>query len=342
MKLFFSKAQLPRAQNELLWRLQARRVLAAVILIPTLALSGSLLVPRARALLIERVVAVVNDRAILLSDVRRRAVPMIPQAMRAESEKARMAQITTLYKDILNRLVDEYLIQESARQMNVQVTARDIDRAIQNVQAQSGLTGRAFWDAVSAQGLSYSEYRDDIRRQILRLQVLNKRIRGRVQINEREIRQRYEDSVRQARRAIRYQVAHVFLPVSGDAPADQVAAVKREIDTIEKTLTAANFMSIAEQRGGGDLGWLKQGDLPPVLEQAVMALSAGKISEPVRGPSGFHIFLLREQQRGLQNIPPYNQVKDTIYRSLVEQAMSREEQIFLRELRRKAVIDLRL
>ncbi len=298
--------------------------------------------PTAKAELIERVVGIVNDRAILLSDVRQRAAPGISQAMQAPTESQRMKQVTDLYRGVLDRLIDEQLIADAARDLDIRVEQRDIDRAIQNVQAQSGMGTEQFWQAVREQGLSLAAYREDIRRQILRLKVLNQRVRGRVSVREEDIRQRYEDSVRKMGRSKRYNTAHVFVPLADDAGATEVAEAEQKMRQVHQQLSPAGFQQIASEVGGGDLGWLKQGDLPSNLEDTILALEPGEVSQPVRGPSGYHIFLLNDVQRGGGDAPEYAEVREQIYRSMVEQAMAKEEQVFLRELRRKAVIKRRI
>ncbi|MBW1907828.1 MAG: peptidylprolyl isomerase, partial [Deltaproteobacteria bacterium] len=82
------------------------------------------------------------------------------------------------------------------------------------------------------------------------------------------------------------------------ASAIQVAAKRQEAETLRASLTPENFNARAPQLGGGDLGWLTQGDLPEELERALLPLSAGEISSPVRGSSGFHIFFLQDRQVG--------------------------------------------
>ncbi|MBW2464699.1 MAG: SurA N-terminal domain-containing protein, partial [Deltaproteobacteria bacterium] len=97
---------------------------------------------------IERVVATVNDDAIFLSELRRRAVPFLEQAMGAPTEVERMAALEALYAQLLDALVDEQLIQDAARDMQVRVTNTDVSSAIDNVRDQSQLSDDEFWSAV--------------------------------------------------------------------------------------------------------------------------------------------------------------------------------------------------
>jgi peptidyl-prolyl cis-trans isomerase SurA len=291
------------------------------------------------AVIVERIVAVVNERPILLSDVRKRVTPLLPAVMGASDEATRIKQVERIYSEALDQLIDESLIQQAARKAQIAVSRLDEDRAIQNVQAQSGIKDEAFWQAVREQGFTESQYREDIRRQLLRYKLLNQHVRGRVNVTEEQVRQRYEDAVRQAQSAQLFHVFHIFFPA---ASREQLVAAEADAVTLRKLLTPDNFEDQMKSRDGGDLGWLKQGDLPDALDRTIDRMAVNEISQPVLGPSGVHIFFLRAKQKGTTEVPPFDEVKERIYRSLMEQAMARQEKIFLQELRRQAVIDKRL
>src|SRR5690606_15643963 len=187
------------------------------------------------------------------------------------------------------------------------------------------------------------QYRADVRRQLLRLKVLNQRARGRVNITEEQVRQRYQMSIARQRRSLSYSVDQVFVPVPSGASATEVAAARQRAEQIRDAMqSASDFEQAMASVGGGSLGTLNEGDLPEALEQEVLGLEVGQISRPVRGPSGFHIFLLRDRQAGAANAPSYEQERMRIYQQMMEEAMAHQEEIFLAELRRQAVIDVRL
>lgn len=307
------------------------------------ALALSLLVAtHAAAEVIEHVAAVVNDQIVLLSDLRRRAAPFLEQALTgANSQNERVSRVKQLYKRLLRQLVDEELIEQASRKAHVSVTGSEVDQAIDNVRRQNQLSEDAFWQAVRAQGFVEKNYRDDVRKQLLRLKVINQRVRSRVNINEQAVRESYDDRVRDARRSQKFHAEHIFTPLPPDAPATEVARVLKEQKELRAQVTPENFTATAAQKGGGDLGWLDQGDLPAVLEDTLLSLSEGEISQPVRGPSGVHIFLLRERQSGSTKVPAFDEVKVSIQRELLDKAMQRQEELFIKNLRHDAVIDAR-
>jgi peptidyl-prolyl cis-trans isomerase SurA len=295
----------------------------------------------ARAEVIERVVAVVNDDAIFLSELRRRAAPFLEQVLSGAAEAERQSRIDKLYDQFLRELVDEQLIEQAARKMNIAVSSSEVDQAIENVRAQNNLTAEKFWEAVKGQGFTEKQYRADVRKQLLRLKVTNQRVRSRINVNDATVKEEYDDRVRKARRRQRFHAAHIFLALPPTASATEVSEAMKSANTLRAALTPQNFDTLMAERGGGDLGWLDQGDLPEALENALLNLEDGQISAPVRGPSGVHIFQLRERQSGGVQFPPYEEAKETIYRELLDRAMAKQQELFLAELRRGAVIEVR-
>jgi peptidyl-prolyl cis-trans isomerase SurA len=308
------------------------RVFTVVSLLALLMHTG------AHADIVERVVATVNDQAIFLSDLRRRAVPFLPQVAEAPTEPERMSRLKELYEELLTFLIDEKLIRQLAAASGIRVTNADIDNAIENLRLQNNMTEEQYKQALEAQGISEAQYRQDLRRQLIRLKVVNERVRSRVNVTEEEVRARYEQKARGEGNALRLRVSHIMVPVKDGSSATQVAAVRRETEEIRATLTAENFNDRAKELGGGDLGWLSEGDLPEQLEKALLPLRAGEISQPVRGSNGFHLFFLAEREVG-SDFPSYDEMKEELYREMLDISMQRQERVFLKEIRRKAVIN---
>jgi peptidyl-prolyl cis-trans isomerase SurA len=289
---------------------------------------------------IERIVAVVNGDPLLLSELRTRAAPFLARVMQAP-EMQRMTLMQQLYGDLLTQLIDERLLEQESRKLSISITSTDVERAIANVQRQSGLKDPEFWEAVRGQGFQPEQYKSDVRRQLVRLKVINQKVRSRINITEDDVRRRYDEQLRSARKSAKFDVAHVFLAVEGDS-VTKLSLARAKADALKATLTPENFDAAMSEYGGGNLGWVSQSDLPEVLATALIALEPGQISEPVRGPSGLHIFLLRDRKEGESSIGSYEQVKQSIFGELLDKAMAKQEHAYLNELRKQSLISRRL
>ncbi len=294
--------------------------------------------PVAGADVVERVVATVNDKAIFLSDLRKRAVPFLPQVSEAPTDTERAARLKELYDQLLNLLIEEELLRQLASESGIVVTDADVESAITNIRSQNNMTEEQFIEAVRSQGMSEARYRADLKKQLARYKLINERVRSRVNITEDEVRRRYEKRARGENEQLRFKVSHLVVRLDPDASATETAAVRKEAGVVRAALTPDNFEERAEELGGGELGWIAEGDLPEDLGRVLMPLDPGDISDPVRGSGGFHIFYVQDREVG-SDFPSYDEMKEELFREMLDTAMRRQERIFIEELRRNAIVN---
>jgi peptidyl-prolyl cis-trans isomerase SurA len=285
--------------------------------------------------IIERVVAVVNDEAIFLSELRRRSLPFLRQVLEQTPPEERDSTLRAVYRQVLDALIDENLIEQVAREDQLRVTQADVERAIGNVRRARGMSEEQFWAAVRQQGYTEAQYRDERRRELLIFKVLNQRRRGNVNITEEQVRARYEQEARRAERATCYSLSvRVFRAPEGAGEAEQARACE-EAANIRGSVTAETF-------GGTDIGTVCEGAMVPQIEQAVSQLETGEISAPIRTEAGCMLALVRDTTRGGTQIPSYEDVRERLYRQMMSEAMQRQQQQLAEELRRNAVVERRL
>lgn len=304
-------------------------ILAAVLVLAVCA--------SAQAEIIERVVAVVNEDAIFLSDLRKRAVPFLPRLTTIESEAKRLALLDDLYDQLLTGLIEEELFRQTANRLGIRVSVDDVELAIKNIQQQNNLTNEQFWDAISEQGMEPTQYRKDLRRQLIRYKVINERVRSRVNVTEDEVRRTYDAEARATSKSFSFRVSHILMPIAADASTTDVAKMRARVTNVHSATTQDNFARQIEKYGGGELGWLKQGDLDETLEETLLTMQPGEVSKPIRGKGGYHIFLLHEREAG-GDIAPYDARKEEIFRKLYDEAIRKQERVFVNEMKRKAAI----
>jgi peptidyl-prolyl cis-trans isomerase SurA len=162
-----------------------------------LALACSFARP-ANAVIVERIVAVVGDRPILLSDLRQRARPFINRiAAQAQNPAQQAAQESEMYRELLGRLIDDRLEEQAADKARLVITPDEVDNAIRNVAAQAKRTVPELIDEVRRQGISEQDYRDEIRRQLIEGKLVQLRVRGRVRVTEQDARAAYNRFVKE-------------------------------------------------------------------------------------------------------------------------------------------------
>ena len=316
-----------------------------------LALVAVLLPARpASAEVVEAIVAVVNDDVVLLSELRDRLQPYLPEIHALPSATEREARLAQAEREMLQAMVDEQLITQQAHRSNVTVTTEEVDRAIENVIHANHMNREQFMQALAGQGMSYPQYAVDVRRQLLALKVLNARVRGRINITTEDVRDAYNQTVRQVRMTDSFEGAHIFLRVPADAGPREVAAARARADqALARVRGGEPFADVARQMSddsetkadGGRLGRHVHGQLEPALDDVFLGLEPGEVArEVVRTAQGYHVLEL--VSRDASEVQPFESVRDGLYQQLVEREMGRQQQLWIKELRRKAFLQIRL
>lgn len=302
---------------------------------------------------VDRIAAVVGSEIVLLSEVRERASPRLEELRKAASQGGGALMLEQrggkILVETLDQMIDEKLVTQQAREMKITVETAEVETAIANMAAENGVDLQTFERALEARGKDMTTYRAEMRRDLLMFKVLNLRIRGRVKVSEDEARQYYNDQVRDVRATGTFEGAHILVRVPEGSRPSEVAKLRRRAEELRARIEAGEqFAEVAEQESddaatkprGGNLGRLKPGDLPKVLDRAFLDLEAGEMAGPLRSAAGFHIiYLIERQALGVQ---PFAEVKNRIIGQLMQEEMVRQQKIWIKELRLRTFIDIRL
>ncbi len=152
--------------------------------------------------------------------------------------------------------------------------------------------------------MSYNEFRDEVRRELIIQRVQRSRVNSRIYLSDEEIDAFLASPLGKRTLSDEYRVGHILIAVDNDAQPATVAKAEAEANSIYEQLKAgADFrqMAIAHSSDsraleGGDLGWRKAGELPSLFAEQVFALEVGQTAAPIRSGSGFHIVQLLEKR----------------------------------------------
>ncbi|HIJ81690.1 MAG TPA: peptidylprolyl isomerase [Desulfuromonadales bacterium] len=293
------------------------------------------------------ITAVVNDELITWYEVVKESQPVIREAeKKGVLDDASRKQIRRM---VLDRLVEKKLVDQKIRELNVKVTEEEIRQAIDDVKKQNNMPSQeALVAALATQGLSFDQYRAQLQEQIERLKLISMEVRAKIHVSEFEMREQYTANPAKYSDEETYRARHIFFRITDKSPADD----------IKKTMTTA-LMVLAEAKGGkdfselaktysedpaarkdgGDLGSFKRGDMQAELENTMVAMKPGDVSELVYTPVGFHIIKLEERASG--KLKPFEAVKaeieESVYRKKSEERFSQ----WAKDLRGKASVEIR-
>jgi peptidyl-prolyl cis-trans isomerase SurA len=308
----------------------------------------------ARASIIERVVAVVGDRPILLSDLRRRARPhMVRIAATTQNPSQQAAAESELFRELLTRLIDERLEEQAADKARVSVTSEEIENGIRQVAANARLDPKQLIVEAKRQGLSEQDYRDEIRRQVLEGKLVQLRVRGRVRVTEQDARGAYATFAREMSQQTQADLRILVLTVPPGTTREAAQARWTLAEELSRRGRAGeDFCELVKQYSDdattkatcGSRGPVPLQALFPELQEIAKTQKPGEVSAPVsfRDPSGQQVVLVVQTANAQGKLPEFEQVKDQMMERAYVEATERQRKQWLQELRRGVYIDVRL
>jgi peptidyl-prolyl cis-trans isomerase SurA len=304
--------------------------------------------PVVHAGVVERVVAIVEDRAILLSELRERAQPFLSQ-LAAAQEAQRAAASSQLQATLLHRMVDEELEHRAAARAHITVTAQEIEDALQRVAQQNNISIEELIAEATKSGLSASDYREEIRRQLLESKLLNIKVQGRIRVTDEDTKALYHRLQLETRATLEFSASWIKIAVPVGAKPDQVAAQRKLAETITtRASSGADFAELARtysndqhtRDAGGALGSLKPGRLPTPIDNAFLALEVNGVAGPIRHKGDFYV--LKLMSRAPEPMPTFEEAIDELHNRVYMEKLEQAKRRWLDGLRKQAHVEVRL
>lgn len=330
----------------MLSRLAARTKAKAAALM-TAALCSAI-ASSAHGTIVERVVAVVGERPVLLTDLRKRARPYVYQIYSSSPNEAqRAAQESEMYRELLNRMIDERLQDQAADKARLAVTAEEVDRGLKNKAASLGLTVKDLLAEAKRQGLVEADYRDEVRRQLLEGKLIQLRVMSRVRVSEDDARNEYARWVGQLTNTLFVEPLMIARPIAGMGDTEVKEELRLAAEAVQKARSGTPYCKVVEQYSKdvqtknvcGSRGLQPMTALFPELEAAVKALRPGEISDPIviAGQAVLVVSITKAPR-----IPAFEEVREQMQERAMGQVIDRQRKLWLEELRRGIYIDVRL
>jgi parvulin-like peptidyl-prolyl isomerase len=302
-----------------------------------------------KKVVVERVLAIVNDSIILSSELEARMLPMRGEVAQIADPKERERRLSKLTSQMLDEMVNEELMVQAAEASKIEVEASEVQAALDEVKANNNLDDAGLAQVLAAQGYTVANYRQEVRRQLLRLRAVNQLVAPKVQITEEDIQARYNQLKRRSEAVSAIALSHILFKLPEHPTEQQLAEAKaKAAKAIERLQAKEEFGKVAAELSeddstkttGGQLGWFQRGSINPDWEQIVFSMEKGDVRGPVTGPQGLHVFHVTEVKQS--ELKPYADMREQIARELRRREMDKQTQTWMEELRKKAYIDIKL
>lgn len=239
----------------------------------------------------DRVVAVVNNRPLLASELDRRT-RLLRSSLAATGRP--MPSEARIRQEALNRLIDEEVLVQRALQNGVRVDANMLDRAIARIAEQNKVSIPRLREQLQADGVTWQVFRDDIRREILISQLREREVDSQMKVSEAEI-DAYLDGQGQAQgQKPEYRIEQLLLPF---AAGSRDALQERANAMLTKARQGTSLVELAKDNAAyirSDLEWRTAERLPEVFVRAMAGRRPGQMGELVESQNGFHLLRLTD------------------------------------------------
>lgn len=242
------------------------------------------------------VAAIVNDKVITTFDVEQRMRLMILSSGR----KVSASMLPQIQFQAVRDLVQEQLKLAEADKFEVKADDSEVDGELREMAAQGGLSVDQLGQQLAADGVSIADLRTQIKATLLWQRLVQGKYRSRIKVSDEEIEQTLtrmrEDATKE-----QFLVSEICIPVANPAQAEDI--YKGSLQLIEQMRRGVPFAVVAQQfsacpsaAGGGDLGWMRSGELPPELNDALEPLKPGSVTNPIPSEGAFMIMALRDRR----------------------------------------------
>ena len=282
----------------------------------------------ANAKVVEDVIARINDQVITRTEYERAEEGLVQEA---KQENWTPAEFEQKQRDLLRDMIDQQLLLSKGKELGISGDAETM-RELDEIRKRANLPDLdALQKAAEAQGVSYEDFKQNIRNQAITQEVVRDEVGRRINITPSEEQAYYEAHLKDFEQPEQVHLSEILIPTPENATDAQIAEAQAKADQLEAKLKGgANFAELAKTSSGGptanvggDLGDFKRGMLGDVLEKATFSLQPGQYTEPIRTRQGFVI--LRVDQHQAAGTPPLsqveNQVQEAIYMSQLQPAL---------------------
>jgi len=312
-------------------------------------LSGSQFV-ECQAKIVDRIVAIVNGQVITLYELEKRAAPFLKKYISEDMSPDEKRQIKQqIYAKILPQMIDDYLVDEEIKKLGINVSDEELEHAIENICKSNGITREEFIEKLKKEGLTLEKYKEQMAKQIQRMQLVNAQVRSKIVITDEQVK----EYIRKKNAPATYEgpfyiLEHICIIPKSNSRQDIEEAKSKAKEALRELKSGASFVEVAKKFSSNTpfakelrLGVFSLDEMAPEIRDVVRKLSPGEFSDIVKTSVGFQIFKLA----GISNmkeeeIDPAQM--EEVRKQLYDEAINERFQEWLNDLRAKSTIRILL
>jgi peptidyl-prolyl cis-trans isomerase SurA len=297
------------------------------------------------AVLLDKVVAVVNNEVITWSELRERMEIEGKDILKDFADNEREEKIKELEPFSLDRMIDLKLQLQAADRLGLSVGSSEIDAAVSDIKKKYNLTDDGFLETLKTEGFVMEEYRAQLGEQILLSKAVRYEVKDNIVIADELIKEYYEKNKDEFGGGEQVRIRQIFFSantVSGSQKSEIEAKAEEAMRRIKNgedfSKVAGELSEDSSKESGGDMGYVSRGSLLKEIEEAVLPLKVGDVSSPFWSSVGLHIVRLEDRTAGIET----GGTRDKIKGILFDEAFKLKYEDWIKKLREEAYIEKKL
>jgi peptidyl-prolyl cis-trans isomerase SurA len=296
-------------------------------------------------LVLDRVVAVVNDEAVTLSEIQEEGQPVVRKIFQDFVGPERERRLEEAQQQVLNDLIDRRLMYQLAKREGMLPSTAEVNGAIEELKRNNKATDDAQFRAMlKAEGLTIEQVRRTVAERLAIGRLIARQVRSSIIISEDELLKYYESNREKFQRVPEAEMRHIlFVPPPGEA--GEAAIRDRAEEARAKIIAGADFAEVGRQysdpssgASGTETITVHRGELAPEIEAAAFGLPPGAVSPPIRTAAGLHLIKVERVQT--EPVAPFAEVRESIRDQLFQEKFEGKRKEWLAGLRSRASIHM--
>lgn len=257
--------------------------------------------PASHGIPLDSVVAVVNDDVITASELNHQVAKVSKQLA---SRQIKLPSEDELRWQVLNYLIDQKVELQTAARAGIEVDDATLDASIEQIAAHNKASLAELKKVIENDGLSFGEYRAEIRKEMLVERLLQREIGSRITISKQETDKYLHSLAYEKQNVVEYHLEDILIGLPEAPSSAQLQEAQKIADDIRVQLKQGrNFQELAlakstgqEALSGGDLGWRRIEEIPTAFASLLSGMKPGDVSDPIRTGNGIHLIKLVDRR----------------------------------------------
>jgi len=257
------------------------------------------------------------------------------------------AQIANNQKEVVESLIRREILYQESRKAGIKIDNKDITKEIDAIKKQF-LSDAEYKNELTRRNLSEDTLRAQMERNLLISKYVEQQFLKKVKVTDADIMANYESHLSALKQPLQVRVSHILIQIDPKSEASRKQEARRKAEQILKDLRdGKDFKTLAREQSdgptrtsGGDLGYIKKGQLEKQFESVIFNLKKDEISDVIETNYGFHLFKVTDRKP--ESILAYDNVKEQIKQLMLQEKAKKEADEYARRLREKADVKILL